>query len=119
MNMKTKKLNKHKNDKSEEWKQKHKTKADAASERKDAYEKRYAELSSDTRNLVQKAIDQGMNVNVMGIPRSTKRLGERVLRESLASIMAIGTSMIMPVGVGVSLRSYGQGYHYQVRNPKQ
>ena len=55
----------------------------------------------------------------MGIPRFTQRLGERVVQESLAWTMAIGTSMIMPVDVGVSRRSYAQGYHYQVGKPKE
>lgn len=114
----TRKLNKHKNDKSEEWKQKYQAKADAAAKKKDAYEKRYAELSSDTKHLVDRAISQGMNVNISAIPRSTQRFGEVFARETLGWTMAVGTAMLLPIGIGVSQREYTRGSHYQVRKPK-
>lgn len=114
----TRKLNKHKNDKSEEWKQKHQAKADSAAETKNQSEKRYAELSGDTKRLVDRAINQGMNVTISTIPRSTQRFGEAFVRESLAWTMAISTAMFLPVGVGISQRDYTRGSKYKVKKPK-
>lgn len=113
------KLKKHQNNRSDKWKAKHEARAAEANERKNASEKRYAELNKDTASLVKRAIDQGMNVNVSAIPRDTQRIGERFARSSLAWGMAIGTSMFLPVGIGVSTRARIRGSHYSVRKSKQ
>ena len=112
------KLNRHK-DKNDEWKEKHQLKADSANEKKKTFEKRYDELANDTQKLIQNAIDQGMNVRVTDIPRSTMRTGERVARESLAWAMAFSMAAVAPVGIGVSTVQYTKGSNYKVRKPKE
>ena len=112
------KLNKHKNDKSEKWKQKHQAKVDALADMVDQNKKRIGELSRDTKHLVDRAINQGMDVSISAIPRDTQRFGKRFAQESLGWAMAISMSMVAPIGIGFSHREYTRGSHYKVRNPK-
>lgn len=114
----TRKIDKYKDIKSEEWKQRHQAKADSAAKDKDEYEKRYAELDADTKRLVQKAIDQGMDVKVTRISRTTQRAGEYYTRHALAHVMAYSMAMVLPIGIGLAKDESVDGYQYRVKKPK-